>query len=50
VWLLGHHVDKKGTECGLCAIMWMTKAPSVIVGHVVLSDEEEIRPLNENQV
>jgi len=32
VWLVGHHVDDKRPECGLWAIMWMTKAPSVACG------------------
>jgi D-hexose-6-phosphate mutarotase len=64
MWLVDHHMDDKGTYCGLWTITWMTKAPNgacgpsyewqrhqvLLVGHVVLVDEEEIRPLNKNQV
>ena len=33
VWPVGHHVDDKGTKCGLWVVMLMTKPPRVACGH-----------------
>ena len=60
---MGYHVDDKGTNCRLCAIMWMrkhqvwlvaimwmTSHQVWLVGHVIYVDEDEIRPLIANQI
>ena len=35
MWLVGRHVDDKGSECGLWAVMWIIKDAMWLVGRHV---------------